>query len=373
MTAARRALAVGLALTLVACHQEGSGKRRDGRDDDDAAGELRAESRRDARTSAASARADVGPTASRDGSAGGPGGGGDAASSPTGPAPEPGARELVQALEPGIVSKDLVGDCAPIPATRDLAALAARCLESPDAATCRDPLPVGVVGFHEDGRVAVLSAPWLPACGEAASYRAFEATLPFLHHDDFTSFSPSEGARAEPAALAWASKRLARGFAPARDVARFACEYERWLSPVRGLTLLREPLDGWMLVVGRGRKTLPVRLVGPSNKRVWDLDPIELRPGTHCEPDEKKKGSCVREVGGEVVQLVLSPNRRALIATLAIGTGERCGAAHIDHRTFRLPDGVRSILPKPLRGLDHPSPDTAYPDPQPSGRVAPPP
>ncbi|MFO0750585.1 MAG: hypothetical protein U1F43_33690 [Myxococcota bacterium] len=266
------------------------------------------------------------------------------ARSPDAPPPAP-AHEIVASLPAGIVSKDLIGACLPVDADRALAGRVERCAAEPDEA-CKEPLPLGVIGFHEDGRVALVSSPWLDPCGGAPTYRVYEATMPWLHHDDETTLAPG-GGRAEPAALEWVGKRLRRGFEPPHEVARWSCEYERWVLPVPGLTLLGEPLDRWMLTIGHGRRTLPMRLVGPSNKRSWDLDPIELRPGTDCEADEKKKGACAREVGAEVLQLALAPNRRSLVATIAIGTGEHCASARVVHRVLRLPDGVRSVMPKP--------------------------
>lgn len=318
MRGAATALAIGLTLAVGAC-REGSGQDPTSIDDQDAsAGEPgfddpAAPPRAHAHTTDA-ATPDAGAHRSSD--------------DDTARTPATGA-EIIAALDSGLVSKELVGTCI------DLA----------EARPGPSGVPLGVAGFHdEDNLVAVITMPWLDPCAPDgdATYRVYEASMPWLHHEN-------ESTIVGPAVLEWVQKRVKRGYLMPIDVARWSCEYERWVSPVPGLTLLSEPLDRWMLTVGRGRRSLAVRLIGPSNKRNWDLDPIELKPGVHCEADDTKKGACAHEVGGQVLQLALAPSQRSLVATLLVGTGERCAAGRLVHEVFRLPDAVRSLMPKVVR------------------------
>jgi len=256
-------------------------------------------------------------------------------------------KDPLAALDSGVVSRALIGACLE-PDALALAALPERartCGAGLGAEDCARPLPLGIAAFHEDGRVLLIGAPWVDACDTKPTYRLSEVTMPWLHGDDPTTFEAR--AMAPGGTLwRWLAARLRRGFEPATEVSARYCQYETWASPAHSLVFLDKPLDRWMLTIGRGRKTLPIRLVGPSNQRAFDFDPITLKPGKTCELDEDKKDVCRREMSADVVQVVLAPNRRSLVVTLLIGTPQRCGTRSVVNTVLRLPDGIRRLMPK---------------------------
>lgn len=264
------------------------------------------------------------------------------------------------ALESGQISRELIGQCSP-PVVVDLAAIARDCAAG--TGECAAP-PLGIAGFHEDGRVALVSAPWLDACDEGASYRLSEVTMPWLRGEDATTFTPEQRRPSGPL-WRWLSTRFRRGFTTTPDIAARYCQYESWASPAHSLAFLGEPLDQWMLQVGRGRRTLPIRLIGPSNQRAFDFDALVLKPGKTCEPDDQKKEVCAREMSADLVQVALAPNRRSLLVTMLIGTPERCGTRWVVHQVLRLPDAVRKLMPKGTTP-SAPEPDEEAPPATPS-------
>lgn len=245
------------------------------------------------------------------------------------------------ALESGVLSRDLIGTCSE-PVRSDLGARATGC--GAGQGDCVAP-PLGIAGFHEDGRVALVSAPWVDACEPKTTYRLSEVSLPWLHGDDVTTFDPDAQGAGGPM-WRWLAARFRRGFVGTDDLAARTCQYEAWASPARSLAFLGHPLDKWMLTIGRGRRTLPIRLVGPSNQRTFDFDAFVLKPGRTCELDDQKKDVCLREMSADIVQVALAPNRRSLLVTLLIGTPERCGTRYVVHEVLRLPDAVRKLMPK---------------------------
>ncbi|MCC6622292.1 MAG: hypothetical protein IT385_13600 [Deltaproteobacteria bacterium] len=252
--------------------------------------------------------------------------------------------EFFRELPAGVVSAELVGRCRALPEASGVIERARACGTTPDGATCEDDVPLGVVGFDEEGQAAIVSAPWFEPCGADPHYRVFAARPPSLRSDDVTTYEPSKDAVSKT--LAWVAAR-ARRLTPVDNLIELACELEAWTTPHERLAVLREPLAGWMMTIARGRRALPVRLVAPGNKQVHELGFIDVGPGVCDTEEDGRDAPCEREVSASVSQLVLSPSRRTLVLTARVAPHERCAPERVVHVSFRLPDAVRSVMTRP--------------------------
>lgn len=190
------------------------------------------------------------------------------------------------------------------------------------AAPAECSYPAGVLGFHADGRVAVIEAPAVPGCGEGDPLASWGRVgrPDALADAPRRYFKPGKGdATGAGKALAFVKAQARAGFKAPDDLMFLSAEKPVGISGVVALALLREPLAGWLLHVTDNK----LELVDPGNKTVHILGDL---PNGGGEPS--------------IAQAVIDPARAQLWVTVAFNDGGHCSALPVSVLHWPLPDGV---------------------------------
>lgn len=190
-----------------------------------------------------------------------------------------------------------------------------------DPAQCE--YPAGVLGFHQDGRVAVIEATTLPGCGgddDPLTTWGRVARPEALTSAPTTRFKPGKGDPTGAArALQFVKAQANAGFKAPDDLAFLEAGEPLGIDGVTTLVMLREPLAGWLLHATADR----VQLVDPTNKTAHLLG--EVPPGGNMPSIE---------------QVVVDPTRQYLWVTMELKSGEHCGDRKPVIRRWPLPAGA---------------------------------
>lgn len=192
--------------------------------------------------------------------------------------------------------------------------------------------PVGVLGFHADGRVAVIEAAAIGGCAQdedplAAWGRVARADA--LESAAKTAFKPS---KADPSgrtsAQQFVVKQAKAGFKTPDDAAFLTGSEEVGVDGVTSLAILREPLAGWLLHAKAGDDQSLIQLVDPANRTAHVLATL---PGGATRPS--------------LEQVVFDPDRRHLWVTLAFNDGGHCADKPVKIHRWPLPASVTPTNP----------------------------
>jgi hypothetical protein len=199
----------------------------------------------------------------------------------------------------------------------------ARADECVAAPTDCDYLP-GVLGFHADGRVAVLEAPELPGCGAEddplASWGRVAAPDELAAARKIV-FKPGKH---DPTGAGKAAKfvqdQARADFTAPTDLIYVTGSEVLGIDGVVSLAILRAPLAGWLLHADDSDR---LRLVDPANKTAHDLADLKGRGGR-----------------ASIERVVLAPDRTTLWITISFNKGEHCQARPVSVHHYRIPAGV---------------------------------
>lgn len=186
--------------------------------------------------------------------------------------------------------------------------------------------PPGVLGFHPDGRVAVIEAPTIGGC--ARDMEPLDAWGRVGRADALAAakkvmFKPGKhDERGTGKAHAFVQAQAKAGFKPPDDLVFLQGAEVIGIDGVMSLALLREPLAGWLMHTKlEGAAT--IRLVDPTNKKAHVL--AEL-------PSEGASAS--------LVQVVLDPGRAHVWVTVALNYGEHCEQQRVATYRWKIPAGA---------------------------------
>lgn len=181
----------------------------------------------------------------------------------------------------------------------------------------------GVLGFHADGRVAVIEAPDVHGCGgdiDPLTSWGRVGQPNAIASAAKTMFRPGKGdARGNGKAFKFVQARAKEGFTAPDNLVFLTGGEPVGISGVTRLALLRAPLAGWLL---HATADGDVQLVEPDNKTVHRLGEVHAAGETSIE------------------QVVIDPARTQLWVMLTFDSGEHCAALPMVIKHWPLPEGV---------------------------------
>lgn len=195
--------------------------------------------------------------------------------------------------------------------------------------------PVGVLGFHVDGRVAVIEAAELAGCAQdedpLGSWGRV-ARPDALASAPKTAFKPGkDDPRGAARALKFVQAQADAGLRAPEDPVLLTGSEEYGVDGVRSMVLLRGPLPGWLLYAKAGEAESTIQLVDPTNRTAHVLATL---PGGPARPS--------------LVQVVLDPDRKHLWVTVARNDGQHCSNQPVAIHRWEIPEAALAsvVMPK---------------------------
>lgn len=198
-----------------------------------------------------------------------------------------------------------------------------KCTANPDECD----YSAGVLGFHKDGRIAVIEAPKQPSCG--AEFDPLNSWGRVGKEGAHTKapqvkFKPGpDDERGARAAASFVDAQAKAGFEAPADIVAFTGGGVNEIRGFTDLAGLKAPLLGWMVHAIVDGKSATVRLVDPTNKVAHVLGKV---PANGSVPS--------------IEQVALNPAGTHLYVTLSLNNGEHCGSDPVAIHRWPLPAGV---------------------------------